>query len=464
MRIVKIGPYTVVAGVEWVATQTSSAKEAITEAKLNVDDATLKHGIVVEGVDGYAVGFTQKAEKHTIGGAWLASSQKDDGDFVLVEPLDGGDFWLCAIKNGTPFYGSDLIGSAQTIEREARTLLESGGFRLVTSDENFGLALGELSTTFTAAGFEALIKGKGGFKTKPLDGDKRKLIYAVIVALILAGGYFGWTYYDEVIGQERVAAEVKAKKAQQQQKDAKLREAAQAEFNALKQKMISEELAKVSKELSTQGGDMPVLWSKVTGALHANTANWAYADGICDVKGCSFLLKPGVGATNKDLFKTFKTASLNEKGEAEIKYDMDAQALAVTTDQLRDKGAFVVDGLSLFQELKGSGLNVTWGQPENMMVKVPLPQILQQTTGMPPPAGAIAQPPMPGVQKIDESVHVGLTKGGFSVAGTSLWALEGVAKKLAVPEIVYNKLTLSFDTSGLIIKDWKLEGAFYAKP
>jgi hypothetical protein len=462
MKAIRIGPHTVLAGVEWLASQAATQKEAIDEALIH--DPAKKYGITLEGVEAFAVGMTAKSEKAVVGAAWLADSQKDDGDFVLIEPLDGGEYWLCAIKNGIPFYGSDLVGSARTIEQEARTLLMSGGFRLITPDEQMGQSLGAMATSYTAAGFEATVKGKGNFKVKLLKDDKKLLLIVVGSMLALGVAYFGYSMYDEYATQQKAIAMSKAKNQAKQQQEQQARAAAQAEVNAAKDKLMQEQLASIQSALTAQGGlEATSRWAGVANNLRADTAGWNYTEAICDNKGCSFLLAPQDGATNKELFKLFPGASLDEKGNAEIKLPVQWPTSPVTIAQLRTKGQFIIDGISQFQDLKGLGFPVTWTAPADVVVNVLIPAALQNN---PMAAGAATAPgvPMPAVKAM-ESVSVGVTKGTFKIDGVSLWALDGISKRLTSPEIVYEKLVMSFEPSNPgSLKSWSLEGSYYAKP
>lgn len=461
MKAIRIGPHTVLAGVEWLASQAATQKEAVEEALTH--DPAKKYGVILEGVDAFAVGMTAKPEKAVVGAAWLADSQKDDGDFVLIEPLEGSEYWLCAVKNGIPFYGSDLIGSARTIEQEAKTLLMAGGFRLITPDEQMGQVLGALATSYTAAGFEATVKGKGSFRVKLLKGDKKLLLMVVGGMLALGTLYFGWTVYDESATQQNAIAQSKAKQQAQQQQEAQARANAQNEFNAAKDKMVKEQLSLIQTALAARGGlEATSRWAGVVNSLRAETAGWNYTEAICDNKGCSFLLVPDDGATNKDLFKLFPGASLDEKGYAEIKLPVQWPAGTVGVDQLRTKGQFVVDGISQFQVLKGLGFPVAWTPLTDVTVSVPLPAALQNN----PMATAQTAHTLPvAPMKTIESVAVGVAKGTFKIDGVSLWALDGISKRLTSPEVVYEKLTMSFDPSTPgSLKSWSLEGSYYAKP
>lgn len=464
MKIIRVGPYTVLAHVEWVASQAETQKEAIEEALSQ--ETGKKYGIVIEGLETFAVGLTEKAEKATVGAAWLADSQKNDGDFILIEPLDGDEYWMCAIKNGTPFYGSDLVGKFKTIEQEAKMLLQTGGFRLITSDDKFGQSLGALATQYTAAGFEATVKGKGSFKVKNLKSANLIIVGGVVAVVVAALGWFAWGEYTSYVEQQAAQAKQKALKAQKAQQESKTSEELKAIFNATKEKMIKEKLDGIQYALSSQGGvNATANWVKVITGLKVDTSDWRYTDAVCDAKGCSVLLTPVGGATNRDLFKMFPSASLFKKNSqeqsAELKFPVQWAPSQMTIAQLKNKTLFEVDGISELQALRGSGFTSTWTPLVPVTVSVPYPK---------PPIDPKAKPGAPGsVQTVkpkpNEIIPIGVAKGTFKVEGKHLWSAEGVSRQLTSSEIVFEKLVVSFDKgSNGALKTWTLEGSYYAKP
>lgn len=457
MKIIRVGPYTVLAQVEWVASQAETQKEAVSEA-LSQENSK-KYGIVIEGLETFAVGLTEKAERATVGAAWLADSQKNDGDFVLIEPVGDDEYWMCAIKNGTPFYGSDLVGKFKSIEVEARNILQSGGFRLITSVDKFGEVLGGLAKQYTAAGFESTVKGKGGFKVKNLKSGNVMVMSAVALAVIAAIGWFAWGEYSDYKKQQEMVAKQKVLKAQKAQLEIKTAEEMKAQFNATRDKMIKEKLDLIQSSLTAQGGAQAT--SKWTGAfskLRSSVAGWVYSDAVCEFNGCTVELTPIGGATNKDLFRLYPTASLDAKGIAEIRFPVQIEASATKLDSLRTKAQFEIEGISELQALKGSGFSVEWKQPVPLTVSVPVPK---------PPVDPKAKPGtvQPVKVKPNEIVPIGILKGTFKIEGKNLWSAEGVSRQLKSPEMVLEKLEMSFDksTNGLL-KSWTLEGSYYAKP
>lgn len=462
MKIIRVGPYTVLARVEWVASQAETQKEAIAETL--AQDSTKKYGIVIEGLETFAIGLTEKPEKATVGAAWLAESQKTDGDFILIEKLASDEYWMCAIKNGTPFYGSDLIGSSSSIKQEAELLLKSGGFRLITADEKMGEALSSFATHYTATNFEGSVKGKGNFKVKNLKSGKVIALTAVALAVLCIGGYLFWDNYSAGIQKKQAIAKSMATKAMKAQQEKKVEEDMKAAFEVTKNKMIQEKLDFVQSALSAQGGaDASAKWTKVMTDLKIDTAGWQYTEASCNNVDCALLLAPEPGATNKDLFKMFPGVSLDQKWNGEIKVPVKWEKSQTVVSNLRSKAEFEVNGISDFQRIKGSGFTVVWTPLLPITVSVPYPKIEAPATvnGKPAQPGSIQQQKV----KKDEIVPIGVAKGTFKVEGKHVWSAEGVSRQLASPEVVFEKMVVLFDkSSNGAMKSWTLEGSYYAKP
>jgi Pilin accessory protein (PilO) len=468
MKAIRIGPNMVIVGLDWMTSQAVTPKEAIEEVLSQ--DKSKPYGCVVEGVDTIAVGLSEKSEKGNVGAAWLADSQKEDGDVVLVESIGGGDYWLCAIKNGAPFYGSDLVGDFDHIEKEARSILETGGFTLMSSDQAMLDALKDIAPNQIQEGFSAAAKGKGTYKLKSLKLQRKAVMYAlagVVLFCFLAGAVM---YGLEWMNDSQLAAKAQQKKKQAAAALAQQIEAAKADFEIAKTTLVTEKTREVEGLLTNQSGrNATSQWAKALGSLRLDTAGWAYSEAACDTKECVLQLRPTDGATNKDLFTLFPGASLDAKGFAEIKLSVSWQPQPTKMSDLRTSSQFTIDGISEFQILQGMGFKTDWKDAEEVSVDLPIPPVLQNVAagavaGQP---GISAQPLAVGMPKVMEKVGLGISKGTFAVSGTQLWSMDGVSQHLTGKEVVYDKLKVSFEPgAGSIgsVKSWIIEGSFYAKP
>lgn len=458
MRSIRIGPYTILASLEWLASQASTKKEAIEEA-LN-HDKSKKYGIVVEGTDTFAVGMLAKQEKGVVGAAWLAESQKEDGDFILVEPIDGGEFWMCAIKNGTPFYGSDLVGSFGVIEQEVKSLLQSGGFRLITTDERIGQSLGSFATSFTAASFEATIKGKPAFKVIALKAAAQKNLFIVGGILLTGMAAFGlnvaWDSYQEEKQQEASQKAQQAKAQQIQQ----AKDTARAKFDADKKRLIAEKTAEIDKELKSQGNPMVLKqWAEVSLGFNLIDYGWVPKKINCNVKDCAALLSPAKGSTIKDVFKVYPQLSLTKDGAVLTK-----QIKPVSSDEsvkdLLTLGAFVINGFSEFQVLDGNKFSVDLKQFKEIKVSVPVPQEIQEEE-----AKKLGIQNSKGVKTVE--VGTGIWKGEYRLTTNNedLSALSSLHEYLTTNGITFKSVNIDMEVNSIgKTRSWTLEGSYYAKP
>jgi Pilin accessory protein (PilO) len=464
MKSIRIGSNMVVVGLEWMASQAVTSKEAIDEVLSQ--DSTKQYGYVVEGVDTIAVGLATKPEKGNVGAAWLADCQKDAGDCVLIESIGPDEYWLCAIKNGAPFYGSDLIGGQDHIEQEARGIMQTGGFRLITSEESFLTALEDVSVSQTHEGFDTAVKGSGSYKIKSLKMQKKTVLFAfggvvVFVVLLMAGFYI----YDSI--QESAAAdEMRSKQQQQAAKAAAAAEKAKVDFETAKKTAVENKAKEVLANLSdSSGSEMTQEWISTLGAIRLDTSGWSYSQAICTPKICTVRLKPTEGATNKELFTIFPEASLIDSGNAEIKIPVKRSAIEASLSNLKTQSEFTVDGITDFQKLLGIGLKAEWKDSKEMTAEINIPQEMLSKEVVSGVASKPASVPASEFKKT-EIIGLGLAKGSFSIGGTQLWAVGGVGKGLTDRGVVYDNLTVLFDanqnTNGNV-KSWIIEGYFYAK-
>jgi uncharacterized membrane protein YciS (DUF1049 family) len=463
MKSIRIGSNMVVVGLEWMASQAVTSKEAIEEV-LSQDNSK-KYGYVVEGVDTIAVGLATKPEKGNVGAAWLADCQKDAGDCVLIESIGPDEYWLCAIKNGAPFYGSDLIGDKNHIEQEARSILQTGGFRLITSDEFFLTTLEDVSETQIHEGFDTAVKGSGSYKIKSLKMQRKTILFAfggvfAFVVLLISGFYIYESFQESA-----AAEEIKTKKLQQLQKTAIAAEKAKLDFELAKKTAIENKEKEVLKILSEASGvDVTEEWANALGGLNLETSGWAYAQAICTTKVCSVRLKPTDGATNKELFSIFKNASLLENGNAEIKIPVNHIKADIKMNDLKTQSEFTVEGITDFQRLLGIGLRTEWKDTKELTEEIRLPQELLSKEVV---SGVATQAAVAGQDfKKTEIIGLGIAKGSFTINGSQIWAIGGIGKNLTDKGVVYDNITVMFDASQNTngsVKSWIIEGNFYAK-
>lgn len=458
MKSIRIGPYTILASLEWLASQASTKKEAIEEA-LN-HDKTKKYGIVVEGSDTFAVGMMAKQEKGIVGAAWLAESQKEDGDFILVEPIENGEFWMCAVKNGTPFYGSDLVGSFDVIEQEVKSLLQSGGFRLITTDEKIGQTLGSFATSFTAASFESTVKGKPTFKVIALKAAAQKNMFIVggilITGMVAFGLNVAWDSYQEDKAMQEQMLKQQQKNAQLQQ----ARDSAKAKFEADKKRLIADKLAEIDRELKLQGNPLILkTWADAAIGFSLVDYGWVPKKINCNATDCAGLIVPLKGSTFKDIFKVYPQLSLTKDG-AVLTKSIKPIPSEESLKNLLTPGAFVIEGFSEFQVLDGMKMAVDLKPFKEIKVTVPVPTELQEEE-----AKKAGIQNSKGLKTVE--IGVGVFKGDFKLTTNNddISGLAGLNEYLTTNGITFKTVTVDIEINTVgKIRSWTLEGSYYAKP
>lgn len=450
MKTIKIGSHTILVGLDWMASQASTTKEAIEEALLQ--EPNKKYGLVLEGTDSFSIGMTDSSEKAIVGAAWLADSQKNDGDFVLIEKIEENEYWLCAIKNGIPFYGSDILGNLSSIEEEAKTFLQSGGFRLITMDEHLSSMLSPYATSYSASGFEQSIKGKGNFKVKSLKLDKKIMIVSSVIFGTLMAGFLGFSYYDDMSQKELAEINANALKIKQDAEQLKNSQALKDEFNANKERLTKEALNKIQEEYNKKSNSISAIYSNFFNGLSLNMNGWKYKTGLCELSDCTITLQPKDGASNKGLIALIPKAQIVENG-AILTEHVEVPLNPVSISQLKTKDAFLIEELSILQEVKGL-FTISTKPLEEIFVEVPVPQ-----GGMANADATVAQPSV--AQKTVEKVSIGYMKGTFRIEGKSLWALKDVGERIVGDSFIIQKVSVGFDNFS--INNWGIDGVYYTK-
>ena len=456
MRTVQIGTFNLVIGVEWIATQAATQKEAVEEA-LSTAGVKKKFGILIEGVDSYAVGLSDKPNRSIVGAAWLADSQKDAGDFVLIEELPDSSFWMCAIKNGTPFYGSDMVSDKQTIAEELKIILQSGSYRLLTKNEFFGEEFKNSSSEFAESGFESLIRGKPNkFKIKSLKQTQKQIIALAVMLVLLISGYTIWTEVSERWVKEELFKRQQQETMQKNQAKEAQVQTAKRDFELAKQKAIENANQTIKKLVNEQqAANLPLVWFNELAKLKLNTGGWQYKEGLCSNEECVITLTPSDGATNQSLKNHISDAEISEAGQAQLRRKTTWTHTENNQEDLSNKEEFSLKGISLLQALKGLGFLVSWTKLDPVLVNVEIPQVLR---GIQPKNAA--QPDTSGIEKID----TGVLHGSFKIDGVQSWSLKEIASRLPEKEFVYERLTVKFDSTNIgTLNSWSIEGSYYVK-
>ena len=235
MNIVSIDNKKWVVGIEWqiLPGETDDYKDEIKEASKK---AGKNFGVTFDYDDVRVLGLLEKKVKEPVAAAYAARAnqkmlkreeeeENESGtptanplkDWIIVEEV-GDHYWLCAIKNGIPLPGFDVVEDLDQIKNKIFELLEVDTYTIYTKSERVdellrGVKFSEpksLAELIEEAKFEKVDLNK--IKVTQLIGiDSKYLIVMIVVLGVFVLGYF----LNDFIQNQSLASKAKELEAQQ---------------------------------------------------------------------------------------------------------------------------------------------------------------------------------------------------------------------------------------------------------
>lgn len=183
-------------GLSWSALLGTSS-ESIEIKNICAENRSI-FGAVVRADDVTVVGVSRDgASKLPCAAAWLARAADPGEILVLVEPVDSRRSWLCAIRQCAPIPEYDVIVENDDLDYRIQALREDTQgfpFRLYS---RAGFVSGSEPSTFSD-----FVEGTKRVQITQISGTNKRLIMgAALVALVVVGALFGQNY---MVGKNRV--------------------------------------------------------------------------------------------------------------------------------------------------------------------------------------------------------------------------------------------------------------------
>lgn len=378
-------------------------------------------GLTLVGLSG------DKKEGVSCGAAWLARAS-GGAPIVLVEPLEDGRLWLCAVRAGMPVQGLDMvIDAAHLHERLHDFLRDSGETKLCSTLEHLDQAYPNVSIQ----SFAELVASTKPERIKRISGVNPALMGVVALGVLVFGGWYGADAYMTKTRQAEAQAKLQelnaAQARQEAEKAAALKRQHQEAGEALLRSVVLEKPA------------MDTLISAYFSVLEdkpLTTAGWTLAGYDCAQLTCSIQWHRGATGTIVGFLKSAEasgwTTTRIEGNDAVTTHAVVAANRAATLDSLADDTAFRAAVESRLQEASVSSLHYELGQSESLEKQ--LGGVADQKAGQP----AVAALPY----KV----------GTLTVKGTSLFELREVPDFINHPGISVKDMRGDLKTS-----EWTLE-------
>lgn len=465
---VGLGGKKVAVGLAWSVIAKSSAIKK-REIKKACDESGLSFGIVVEGPEVAALGLCPKKVDHPSAAALLAAANtkalknqafaQSNGSWIMIEKITSGErqgsYWLCAVTDGVPVPGTDIVEDLTVISAKLAELIDIlEEVDLYTPDQEIQEYVDGVVASINK-GFAELTSDvslpKGG-KPQKVTGVPDTVYMGIAAAVVLLMAGLGYMWYADHQATEAKARRLASARLAQQ----KIAEQTAAEQNADYQRRIAEAeraaLNKIEASLRLRPAILAKAWAETLDSLPLNHGGWEVTNAKCDAKACLISLKRAeMFGTNALLLERVPSAQINkEDASYSINLPVYEQPL-VSLGALSDWSSFSRVTVSQLQAMKWSDLDGKVGVPV-------------EVTFMPPPTPSMgpAKPADPSQPQVVPK-RVGFAGGAVTIDSSRMWPLKEIGEILSSNEIGFEGLDVKFN--GGVAKDasWTITGRYFVK-
>lgn len=492
MNIVSMDNKKWVVGIEWqiLPGETDDYKDEIKEASKK---AGKNFGVTFDYDDVRVLGLLDKKVKEPVAAAYAARAnqkmlkkeeeeENESGtptanplkDWIIVEEV-GDHYWLCAIKNGIPLPGFDVVEDLDQISHKIFELLEVDTYTIYTKSERVDELLRGSKFTEPKSLFDLVEEAKfdkvdfSKIKVSQLVGiDSKYLIVIIAVFGVIILGYF----LNDFIQNQSLAS--KAKQLQEQQMKQKMLEQQQfeqqmREYDKQVEQAKQAALQNVQQNISLKNKEILNNWVNPAVNLNVSTGGWNVSKYICNVSNainnnqttsnCYLLLNRTDYGTDQMLLAVFPKAKIvGNVGRVDIDIaNSNLNDNNGVAPQVSDPNALLDNNISKLQQLKMANITYSISKQDEVTYPVPAKPLTADQIR------ANAKPVIPS------PVGLGIFKGIIQVNGTNLLFLKDAINLLSYSSVGVNNLdaeinyddqkwtiTLNYYTNALLPLDSKI--------
>lgn len=421
----------VLLGLNWellpsIANVNSAVRNTI---KANPEYKGAKKGFVIVHSGSGIIGFvTGNVKGKAISGAGLLSAanrMKNQGkespdDWLFVEKIDEDKYWFCAIKDGVPLPGTDIVESFDVVTSILEKTLVVKTFSLYTNDAKTAEYVAGRANVYET-GFGALTEGVLIPKSEAMRSlGTNPIIFVVLIALLLAGGGGYFVYHKAE--EEKKAQQETARLATEQA--ATVEAARVAEENKKKYELAVNDnynkvVAGAISSITVPENNLIIQkWIEIVGNLRVNNNGWSLTRVTCDVVECKIILGRGRWTTNQLLIELFPTAVFDKSAASYIvKLNLDGSR-TLTPEDFKNRDFLNININSDFQKAQFAGVVANFEETK------PIIRYGSAWDG----TGNVTVSEAPIERGI--VLNSGYEKGEFSITGNKLWGLAGLKSLL----------------------------------
>lgn len=485
MKLVRFRNIPVVVNLTWVALGADTSERRAIKTALEQNKG-VKAGVVVKygGVTLFGMGpvgakpfnapsasaWLSQVNQKVIdqGGAGLPNTSGTSGtnDWIVVENMNDGTYWLAIIRDGVPLPGTDVTYERDVTLDIIREALDTAPFMVYSTDQSI---LDEVpaGTIVEHKGFADLVEG-----TKPNKSKMKTVAGAPILALAAVGllvllglGWFGYSQYAEKQRMKLAAAQLDAARVQEEAQRAKDKQAYTQDVQKAVVAALEEGERNINGALSSADPNNAIgTWMNLIADTSLNQNGWDLAGFTCNydvsarneagssMVSCDVSLTRSVFGVNRMLLEDHPNAVI--EGD-KATFAMSAPIEASREGNYRDlekTQSFNLNFVSDLQMLHLASINYQLGNSAEIEIPVNMPPL---------PASTFKPGTTPEAQPVAGPVKMGVQSGELSFSGTSLWQIEGLREFLQRQNISIKNMEIKMD--GAEPGNWTLTASYYIR-
>lgn len=478
MKLVKFKNVSAVINLTWHALPTDQSERAAQKAVMEQNKG-VKAGVLVKYGGVTLLGLGPSGAKVISGpsaAAWLSvANQKamDQGgnagipntgsgttnDWIVVENLGDGSFWLAIIRDGVPLPGTDVVLDRETTLELIQEAVETAPFVVYSPDESIR---GDVptGTMVDSKGFAELVQGvkPGKAVMRAVSGVSVKLLAAIGGVLLLGLVWMGWTYYSQQQEAKRLLAASNAEAAEQQRRIAADKAQYAVDVKRAVDQALDQGVIDLNNILSNPSANEVInAWVNLVADTSANQGGWDIGGFVCtnteeSVPSCVVSMTRGEYSTNRILMEDHPDAVLDGDSATFTITGQPSVKRSGDYTRLERANTFSLEFISDLQMLKFAEVGYNIAESKDVTATISMPPV---PTSIFKPGDTTQAPPAPA------PIRMGAASGELTFTGSHLWQVEGLREFLARENIAVQSLDLSISNG--VPGNWTLKASYYIR-
>lgn len=455
-------------GLNWQVVSRAGAaqKKDLKEKKKETGQA---FAFLINGADVSAVGLSHKKNSCISAAALFAQANQESlskasfadanikKNWLIVEKLSSGKFWLCAVADGVPVPGTDVVDDFNVISAKIADLLDIlDSTEIFSTNSQIQEYVAEVSPAKNRR-FEDIISEIPAAKLKSIKMLKigsvpAPIFWGLAIMVLGVGGYHAYDWYHGDKVQRDKLKKQKIEEMNRQSAAAQADSQKSREAQEINRQKIEQALKGVADSLMQNPLEVAMEWEKRIGDLPITQGGWSMNAVGCTVQDCTVQVMRTPLGNNAFLLERFPMAVIegDTASYGPITMNVSSRQTALTGLPLPGE---IISGLVSESQI----VNSMPGQ--NLKIKVGTAADMTYVPVAPPPPTKPGEPP--GELRDLPPAVLGIARGEITVSGTGLWQLRDIGKTLSRPGVGIEKLAVLVPQDLSSGVTWTLTGYYY---